>query len=96
MKRPGSRRRRSTSAACSGRRHLRVFYWRERSHPVDFVRVGETVTAIEVKSDGPGIRFPGVAAFGAVVSGARKLLVGGDGIAVEEFLEKPVEHWVKR
>ena len=22
-------------------------------------------------------------------------LVGGDGIAIEEFLERPVEHWVK-
>jgi hypothetical protein len=24
----------------------------------------------------------------------RKLLVGGDGIALEEFLARPVEHWL--
>lgn len=73
-----------------------VFYWRERSHEVDFVvRVGKTVTAIEVKSGRARDSFPGLAAFGAAFPRARKLLVGGDGIAVEEFLERPVGHWVK-
>lgn len=73
-----------------------VFYWRERSHEVDFVvRAGKTVTAIEVKSGRARDSFPGLAAFGAAFPRARKLLVGGDGIAVEEFLERPVEHWVK-
>ena len=72
-----------------------VFYWRERSHEVDFVvRAGKTVTAIEVKSGRTRDSFPGLAAFGAAFPRARKLLVGGDGIAVEEFLERPVEHWV--
>ncbi len=72
-----------------------VFYWRERSHEVDFVvRVGKTVTAIEVKSGRAPDAFPGLAAFGAAYPRARKLLVGRDGIAVEEFLERPVEHWV--
>lgn len=73
-----------------------VFYWRERSHEVDFVvRAGKTVTAIEVKSGRAQNSFPGLAAFGAAFPRARKLLVGGDGIAIDEFLEKPVEHWVK-
>ncbi len=73
-----------------------VFYWRERSHEVDFVvRAGKTVTAIEVKTGRPPGSFPGLAAFGAAFPKARKLLVGGDGIVVEEFLERPVEHWVK-
>lgn len=72
-----------------------VFYWRERSHEVDFVvRAGKTVTAIEVKSGRARDSFPGLAAFGAAFPRARKLLVGGDGIAVEEFLERSVEHWV--
>ncbi len=72
-----------------------VFYWRERSHEVDFVvRAGKTVTAVEVKSGRSRDSFPGLAAFGAAVPRARKLLVGGDGIAVEEFLERPVGHWV--
>ncbi len=73
-----------------------VFYWRERSHEVDFiVRASKTVTAIEVKSGRTRDSFPGLAAFGAAFPRARKLLVGGDGIAVEEFLERPVGHWVK-
>jgi hypothetical protein len=73
-----------------------VFYWRERSHEVDFVvRTGKTVTAIEVKTGRPRGSFPGLAAFGAAFPKVRKLLVGGDGIVVEEFLERPVEHWVK-
>jgi hypothetical protein len=43
-----------------------VFYWRERSHEVDFVvRVGKMVTAIEVKSGRARDSFPGLAAFGA-------------------------------
>jgi hypothetical protein len=29
------------------------------------------------------------------ISGERQLLIGGDGIALEEFLMKPVAHWVK-
>ena len=73
-----------------------MFYWRERSREVDFVvRAGKTVTAIEVKSGRVQNSFPGLAAFGAAFPRARKLLVGGDGIAIDEFLEKPVEHWVK-
>jgi uncharacterized protein len=72
-----------------------VFYWRERSHEVDFVvRAGKTVTAIEVKGGRARNSFPGLAAFGAAYPNTRKLLVGGDGIAVEEFLERPAEHWV--
>ena len=39
--------------------------------------------------------LPGMAAFADAFKPARRLLVGGDGIAVEEFLARPVEHWVK-
>ena len=40
--------------------------------------------------------LPEMAAFADAFRPTRKLLVGGDGIAVEEFLSKPVEHWVKQ
>ena len=33
-------------------------------------------------------------AFAAAFKPQRKLLVGGDGIPVEEFLNRPVAHWV--
>lgn len=47
---------------------------------------------IEVKSG--RTRLPGMAAFATAFTPDRTLLVGGDGIAVEEFLSKPAEHRV--
>ena len=81
------------NAAATGACEL--FYWRERNREVDFVvRARRTVTAIEVKS-GRAREIPsGMEAFGAVFKHARRLLVGGDGISVEDFLSRPVEHWV--
>jgi uncharacterized protein len=73
-----------------------VFYWRERNREVDYVvKAGRTVTAIEVKSGRVGDTLPGMAAFAKAFKPQRMLLVGGDGIAVEDFLLKPVEEWVK-
>jgi predicted AAA+ superfamily ATPase len=71
-----------------------IFYWRDRNYEVDFVvRMGKTVTAVEVKSGRARNTFPGLAAFDAVAPKSRKLLVGPDGISVEEFLQRPVRHW---
>ena len=73
-----------------------VFYWRERGREVDFVvRAGDALTAIEVKSGRSADSLPGMAAFGKKFPSARKLLVGGDGIAVDEFLSRPVERWIR-
>ncbi len=81
------------NAAASGT--CEVYYWRERNHEVDFVvRAGRTVTAIEVKSGRRRDSLPGMAAFGESHRAARKLLVGGDGVSVEEFLAKPPSHWI--
>jgi hypothetical protein len=72
-----------------------VFYWRERNREVDFVvRAGRTVSAIEVKSGRAREALAGMDAFAAAFKPARMLLVGGGGIALEEFLARPVEHWV--
>jgi predicted AAA+ superfamily ATPase len=71
-----------------------VHYWRERNHEVDFVvQAGRTLTAIEVKSGRAPQAHPGTAAFHQAFHPTRTLLVGGDGITVEEFLSKPVTHW---
>ncbi len=51
--------------------------------------------AIEVKSGRSRDAQPGLAAFAEAHGRARTLLVGGDGIAVGEFLARPVEHWLK-
>ncbi len=72
-----------------------VFYWRERNREVDFVvRAGRMLTAIEVESGRTREMPPGLAAFAEAFKPDRTLLVGGDGIPVEDFLLAPVEHWV--
>ncbi len=73
-----------------------LFYWRERNREVDFVvRTGRTVIAIEVKSGRAPASFPGLGAFAEAFKPKRTLLVGGDGIPLEEFLTKPVDHWTQ-
>jgi hypothetical protein len=83
-----------TNAAAAGA--CEVFYWRDRNQEVDFVvRAGRRLTAIEVKSGRTRDAMAGMDAFAATFRPHRKLLVGGGGIAVEDFLARPVEHWVK-
>jgi hypothetical protein len=82
------------NAAAAG--ECELFYWRERNHEVDFVvRTGRRLMAIEVKSGRAPQAYPGSAAFAATFKPQRSLLVGGDGVSVEEFLSQPVAHWVK-
>jgi predicted AAA+ superfamily ATPase len=72
-----------------------LHYWRERNHEVDFVvRAGRRLTAIEVKSGRAPQAHPGTAAFVQAFKPKRTLLVGGDGIALDDFLMQPVAHWV--
>jgi hypothetical protein len=74
-----------------------VFYWRDTNREVDFVvRAGRVVVAIEVKSGRVPDTFPGLAAFTEAFRPTRTLIVGGDGIALDEFLATPVEHWLRR
>jgi len=73
-----------------------LYYWRERGHEVDFVvKSGRQLTAIEVKSGRAPQAHAGTAAFAAAFKPERTLLVGGDGIPVEEFLLAPLAHWVR-
>ena len=67
-----------------------VHYWCERNREVDFVvQTGRTLTAIEVKSGRPPQKHAGTAAFHRTFHATRTLLVGGDGMTVEEFLSAP-------
>ena len=71
-----------------------IFYWRDRNREVDFVaRAGRAVTALEVKSGRSRGTPPGMSAFANAFRPTRVLLVGGDGIAIDEFLSQPVQHW---
>lgn len=55
---------------------------------------GERLTAIEVKSGRMRDARPGLSAFENRYGSVRKLLVGGDGIAVEEFLLRTPEDYL--
>lgn len=82
------------NAAASGLCELS--YWRERNSEVDFVlRAGRSVVAIEVKSGRTPDRLPGLAEFAASFKTKRTLIVGGDGIPLEDFLTRPVDHWLQ-
>ncbi|KXW57487.1 ATP-binding protein [Ferrovum myxofaciens] len=72
-----------------------VYYWRDRNREVDFVvRAGRRLIAIEVKSGRARDALPGMHAFNEAFKPDRLLLVGGDGIAIEEFLRQPVARWL--
>jgi len=48
----------------------------------------------EVKSGRTPSTFPGIEAFASKFRVTRKLLVGGTGIPLEEFLATPAEAWL--
>ena len=73
-----------------------VQYWLDRNREVDFVLfAGESVTAIEVKSGRREALLPGIAAFTAAFPVKRQLLVGAQGIPLEEFLTQPAARWLE-
>ncbi|MDX1998326.1 MAG: ATP-binding protein [Thermoanaerobaculia bacterium] len=82
-------------ANAAASRLFELSYWRERQDEVDFVvRRGPRLTAIEVKSGRRTTALPGLSAFERTFHPDRSLLVGGDGITLEEFLLAPAEHWI--
>jgi predicted AAA+ superfamily ATPase len=82
----------ANAAACG---LCELFYWRDRNREVDFVvKTGRRLTAVEVKTGRARDVPAGMAAFAEAFRPHRTLLVGGDGIAVEDFLSRPVDHWV--
>jgi predicted AAA+ superfamily ATPase len=75
--------------------NISLTYWRERNQEVDFIlEKGKTTVAIEVKSGGRRESLPGMEAFARQFKPRRQLLVGGQGIALEEFLSQPAAHWL--
>jgi uncharacterized protein len=76
--------------------NIEVTYWRERNQEVDFViRQGNTTVVIEVKSGRSRDSLAGMETFARHFKPKRKLLVGGQGIALEEFLSRPASHWLQ-
>ncbi len=84
-------------ANAAQRGDIELFYWRDRNREVDFVvRAGKRLVAVEVKSGRRRDVLPGMDAFDATFRPDRTLLIGGDGIALGDFLSRPVEHWLDR
>jgi predicted AAA+ superfamily ATPase len=82
------------NSAASG--SSQVFYWREKNLEVDFVvKVGRTLTAIEVKSGRVRETPVGTHAFAKRFRPKRTLLVGHGGVSIDDSLIQPVEHWVR-
>ena len=72
-----------------------LFYWSSRNREVDFVlQRGENLVAIEVKSNLRKTSLPGIEAFSKEFRVKRKLLVGAQGIPLEEFLVTQPEKWL--
>jgi predicted AAA+ superfamily ATPase len=74
---------------------IELFYWSSRSREVDFVlRRGRVLAALEVKSGPRKETLPGLETFCREFPVKRKILVGRDGIPIEDFLRAPPESWV--
>jgi predicted AAA+ superfamily ATPase len=81
------------NAAASGMCDL--YYWLDRNREVDFVAAaGRRLIALEVKSGRTRGTHRGLSAFTEAFKPTRRLLVGGDGVPLHEFLGQPVEHWI--
>jgi hypothetical protein len=75
---------------------IEVYYWLDRNREVDFIlRRGEFTVAIEVKSGRARQTLQGLEAFDRKFQSQRKLLVGSQGIPLEEFLKTPIIQWVQ-
>lgn len=73
---------------------IKIFYWREAHKEVDFiVEYGKKILAIEVKSNRRKEVLPGMDAFNQTFKPDQLLLIGGQGMSVEEFLLKPLRSW---
>jgi hypothetical protein len=73
---------------------VELSYWSSRNRELDFVlRRGGRLVAIEVKCGPSGRPQPGMAAFCADHEVERKLLVGGEGIPLAEFLRTDPSAW---
>ncbi len=72
-----------------------ICYWRDGTYEVDFViSRGQQLAAVEVKSSTEPIPARGLDEFCRRYPHAKKVLVGGDGISIVEFLTYPAEYWL--
>ena len=74
----------------------RLWYWRENPSEVDFVlERGPRLVAFEVKSHQRPADRRGLQQFGERFHPVRMVVVGADGVSIEEFLSVPADDWFK-
>jgi predicted AAA+ superfamily ATPase len=74
----------------------RVFYWRTGNREVDFVLTwNKSVVALEVKTGRKKTSLSGSKAFAREFRVKKQLLIGDQGIPVEDFLLTPPEEWLR-
>lgn len=74
--------------------NLKIFYWRESIHEVDFVlQMNRKISALEVKSNFENLNH-GMDEFNKLFKPNRMLLIGNNGLPVEEFLSINPENLV--
>ncbi|HEC99068.1 MAG TPA: ATP-binding protein [Proteobacteria bacterium] len=77
-------------------KNMELYYWASRNVEVDYVLCrGKELIAIEVKSTREKTGLPGLEAFSREFTVKKKLLVGGTGIPLKDFLLTPPEVWYK-
>lgn len=75
---------------------IEMFYWSSRNREVDFVLCrGKLLAAVEVKSGRRKTTLAGIEAFSKKYPIKRKLLVGTQGIPLEEFFLTSPEEWLE-
>ena len=75
---------------------IKVLYWRESNHEVDFViQLGEKLVAIEVKSGKKKEALSGLDLFNKQFKPKQLLLIGHHGISLKEFLQSDITEWFK-
>ena len=71
-----------------------LYYWRENPYEVDFVlQRGPRIVAIEVKSGTKLRPLQGMESFSERFNPQQSILVGEDGIPLNEFLTVPAHYW---
>jgi predicted AAA+ superfamily ATPase len=75
---------------------IKVYYWRDGDDEVDFVikQGASRLLGIEVKSNPLASGWQGLALFGKKFPTAKTVLVGGQGIPLEDFFRTPLEEFL--
>ncbi len=74
---------------------ISLYYWREGDKEVDFVlQHGDKLTAIEVKTNNDDLKRSGMDEFVRNFKPSKVILVGPKGIALQDFITKPIAEWI--